>query len=106
MSGERDEDRAHIDCSSCSRKPAKMKNAKAHQPNDITAGDAKGLRRDLQAFCLETRLLPLNLREISLYLSLIDLRAKLLFADAILEILFESELPVYICSFLAHSMDK
>lgn len=105
MSGERDEDRTHIDCLSCSGKPAKMKNAKPHQPNDIKAGDAKRPWRDLQAF-LEMRLLPSNLREISLYLSLIDLCAMLLFADAILEILFESDLPVYICSFLAHLTDK
>lgn len=107
MSGERDEDRTHIDCLSCSGKPAKMKNAKPHQPNDIRAGDAKGPCRDLQAFfCLETRLLPPNLREISLYLSLIDLRAMLLFADAVQEILFESDLPACICSFFAHLTDK
>lgn len=101
MSGERDEDRTHIDCSSCSGKPAKMKNAKPHQPNDIRAGDAKGLCRDLQVFffCLETRLFSPNLREISLYLSLIDLRAMLLFADAVQEILFESDLPTRISSF-------
>lgn len=50
MSGERDEDRTRIDCLSCSGKPAKMKNAKPHQPNDIKAGDAKRPCRDLQAF--------------------------------------------------------
>lgn len=75
---ERDEDRAHIDCSSCSDKPTKMKNAKPHQPNDIKDGVAMGPFCYLWIFCFKMLLCFItrwNLGEISVYLSLIDLWA-------------------------------